>query len=137
MNHQPLRVLCVDDNRDAADSEASVLDLCGYETAVSYDGPAALAEAIRFGPDVCLVDYNMPGMSGCEVARHLRAWRRGRPVYLIAVTAHDSEQARARTAAAGFDRHMVKPVNWDELSAVLADVDADAPDHAAVAMRQS
>ncbi len=123
MDHMPLRVLCVDDNRDVADSEAVLLEMSGYEVAVCYDGPSALAEALRFSPDVCLVDYNMPGMNGCEVARHLRAWRRGRPIYLIAVTAHGSEQVRRLTAAAGFDLHLVKPVDWDELSAVLADLD--------------
>lgn len=125
MSHPILRVLCVDDDHDTADSEAAVLELYGYEAAVCYGGAAALAEALRFGPDVCLVDYNMPDMNGCEVARRLRAWRRGRPVYLIAVTAHGSEQVRRLTAEAGFDRHFTKPVNWAELSALL-----DRLDHA-------
>ena len=120
MNPQPLRVLCVDDNRDAADSAALLLELYGCEVAVCYDGPSALAEALRFGPDVCLVDFNMPGMDGCEVATRLRAWRRARPVRLIAVTAHGSDQVRAMTAAAGFALHLVKPVDWDELVGALS-----------------
>lgn len=123
MTHTPLRVLCVDDNRDAADSESVLLELLGYDAAVSYDGPEALAEALRFGPDVCLVDYNMPGMNGCEFARRLRALRRGRPVYLIAVTANSSDQVRGLTAAAGFNLHLVKPVDWDELSTILENLD--------------
>ena len=120
MNPEPLRVLCVDDNRDLADSEAMLLELHGCEVEVCYDGPSALAATLRFGPDVCLVDLNMPGMDGCEVARRLKAWRRGHPVYLIAVTAHGSDEARAKTAAAGFDRHVVKPVDWRGLSLKLA-----------------
>ena len=120
MNTESLRVLCVDDNRDLADSEAMVLELHGCEVEVCYDGPSALAAALRFGPDVCLIDLNMPGMDGCEVARRLKAWRRGHPVHLIAVTAHGSDEARVKTAAAGFDRHVVKPVDWGVLSLELA-----------------
>ena len=74
-------------------------------------------------PDVCLIDFNMPGMDGCEVARRLRAWRRGQPVYLIAVTAHGSDETREETAAAGFDLHLVKPADWDELSLALAELE--------------
>lgn len=117
----PLRVLCVDDNPDVADSEAMLLELYGCEVAVSYDGPSAIAEALRFGPDVCLIDYNMPQMDGCTVARHLKAWRKCDPIYLIAVTAHGSDSVREQTTRAGFDLHLVKPVNWDELNAALSD----------------
>lgn len=117
----PLRVLCVDDNHDVADSEAMLLELYGCEVAVCYDGPSAVAEALRFGPDVCLIDYNMPDMDGCTVARHLKAWRKCDPVYLIAVTAHGSDAVREQTTQAGFDLHLVKPVNWDELTAALSD----------------
>jgi two-component system OmpR family response regulator len=119
----PLRVMCVDDNRDAADSAALLLELYGCVVAVCYDGPSALAEALRFAPDVCLIDFNMPGMSGCELAERLKGWRRSRPVYLIAVTAHGSDAAREMTARAGFDLHLVKPVDWDELSKVLAELE--------------
>ena len=118
-----LRVLCVDDDRDAADSAGLLLELYGCESAVCYDGPAALALAPRFRPDLCLIDLNMPGMSGCELARRLRAGTRGRLPRLIAVTAYGSDDARAATAAAGFDMHVVKPVNWDELTPVMADAE--------------
>ena len=117
-----LRVLCVDDNRDAADSMAILLELYGCDVAVCYDGPPALAKALKFGPDVCLIDFNMPEMNGCEVAKRLKAWRKDRPPYLIAVTAHGSDRIRNLTAGAGFDRHLVKPVNWEELISVLSDL---------------
>ncbi|HUR53204.1 MAG TPA: response regulator [Gemmataceae bacterium] len=120
MGPLPLRVMCIDDNRDAADSAALLLGLYGCDVSVCYDGPTALAEALKFGPDVCLIDLNMPGMSGCELARHLKAWRRDRPVYLVAVTAYGSQAVREQTAKAGFARHLVKPVDWEELSSALS-----------------
>lgn len=120
---EPLRVLCIDDDRDAADSEAMLLELHGCDIDVCYDGRSALAAALRFSPDVCLVDFNMPGMDGCEVARRLRAWRRGQPVYLIAVTAHGSDEVREKTRAAGFDLHLVKPADWDALSLALSELE--------------
>jgi two-component system, OmpR family, response regulator len=123
MHSEPLRILCVDDDRDAADSEAMLLELHGCEVDVCYDGHAALAAALRFSPDVCLIDFNMPGMDGCEVARRLRAWRSARSLYLIVVTAQGSDEIREETAAAGFDRHLVKPADWDELSLALAELE--------------
>lgn len=120
-----LKVICVDDNRDAADSAAMLLELYGCEVAVCYDGPSALAEVLRFCPDVCLIDYNMPGMTGCDVAKRLRAWNGLRPLRLIAVTAHGSDEIRQKTAAAGFDLHLVKPVDWEELTAVLSELELE------------
>jgi len=118
-----LRVLCVDDNRDTADSTGMLLELYGCETAVCYDADTALAIALRFQPDLCLIDLNMPGTGGCELARHFRAWERESPLHLIAVTAYDSDTARKATREAGFDRHFVTPVDWDELVAVLAEAE--------------
>ncbi len=116
---RPVRVLCVDDHRDAADSAAMVLSLYGYEAVACYDGVSALAGALRFGPDVCLIDFNMPGMDGCEVARRLRAWQRGRACYLVAVTAHGVDSVREMTTSSGFDLHLVKPIDWEELREAL------------------
>ncbi len=104
-----LRVLCVDDNRDVADSEAMMLDIHGYDARACYSGPAAVLEAAAFGPDVCLVDLDMPGMDGCEVAAILRGLDAGPPV-LVAFTARSGGADRRRTAEAGFDAHLVKPV---------------------------
>jgi two-component system OmpR family response regulator len=114
-----LRVLCVDDNQDSADSMAMLLDMLGCEAEVTYNGPAALALAEEYRPDVCLLDINMPGMDGCEVARRLRRRAGGRPLLLIAMTALGSESARGLTAAAGFDYHLTKPVEIDALIAAL------------------
>lgn len=115
----PLRVLCVDDNHDSADSMAMLLDMLGCEVEVSYGGAAALALADEFRPDVCLLDLTMPGMDGLELARRLRQRAAGRRMLLVAMTALGSESARRQTAAAGFDHHLVKPVEIDALTAAL------------------
>jgi two-component system OmpR family response regulator len=105
------RVLCVDDNRDVADSTAELLHLVGFEAVACYDGPHALAVAPQFRPHVCLVDLNMPVMDGDELADRLRALLTDAGVLLVAVTARGDEESRRRTAAAGFAYHLVKPVD--------------------------
>lgn len=122
-NSEPvLRVLCVDDNRDAADTLGVLLELVGYESRVCYDGETALAAAAEFHPDAAILDLSMPGMSGDELARRLRATDWGKTLPLVALTALGGEDARELTAAAGFDLHLVKPVNPDRLANVLADI---------------
>jgi len=106
-----LRVLCVDDNRDATDSAVELLRLVGFDARASYDGPDALAAAGDFAPDICLLDLNMPGMDGDELAGRLRDQAAGRAVMFIAVTARGDEDSRHRTTAAGFTLHLVKPVD--------------------------
>ena len=117
-----LRVLCVDDNRDAADSLGVMLELVGFEAKVCYDGASALAVADEFRPDACILDLTMPGIDGVEVGRRLRQrpWARNLP--LVAVTALGNDEARRRTAEAGFDLHLTKPVDPDRLANVLADI---------------
>jgi CheY-like chemotaxis protein len=117
-----LRILCVDDNRDAADTLGVLLELYGYKARVFYDGHSALTAAADFRPDAAILDLLMPGMDGDELGRRLRqtVWGRGLP--LVALTALGGEEARARTAAAGFDLHLTKPVNPDRLANVLADI---------------
>jgi CheY-like chemotaxis protein len=117
-----LRVLCVDDNRDAADTLGVLLELVGFEARVCYDGASALVVADRFRPDAAILDLSMPGMDGIEVGRQLRArpWARALP--LVALTALGGEDARKRTAEAGFDLHLTKPVDPDRLATVLADI---------------
>jgi CheY-like chemotaxis protein len=117
-----LRVLCVDDYRDSADTLGALLRIYGCEVKVCYDGPTALSEAETFHPDVCVLDLTMPGMDGCEVARLLRQRQLNPEPRFVAVTALGGEEARRRTAAAGFDFHLVKPVDPDELANVVADV---------------
>lgn len=111
----PLRVLVVDDNRDAADALAQVLDLVGHSTHVCYDAPAAMLAGEFFRPDVCLLDLNMPGMNGLELAARLRVRLPHRPVLVIAVTALGTDADRQLTAVAGFDAHLVKPIDTTDL----------------------
>lgn len=118
-----LRVLCADDNRDAADSAGILLELYGCEVAVCYDADAAFSTALRFKPDLCLIDLSMPGGGGCDLAVRLRGFSAGSPLCLIAVTAYSSESAREATRQAGFDRHFVKPVDWDKLMVIVAEIE--------------
>ena len=115
-----LRVLCVDDNRDIATSTAEFLALVGFTTRYAFDGPSALAIAREFQPHICLLDINMPGMDGYELAARLRA-ELGR-VVLVAITAAYGAIHDSRLAGSGFDRCLVKPVSPDTLSSILKGV---------------
>jgi two-component system, OmpR family, response regulator len=117
-----LRVLCVDDFRDAADTLGTLLKIYGCDVRVCYDGPAALQIAPLFRPDVCVLDLSMPGMTGDELARRLRAMPLRPMPRLVAVTALGDREARERTRMAGFDAHLVKPVDPDALANMVADV---------------
>jgi two-component system CheB/CheR fusion protein len=110
-NRLPIRVLCVDDNHDAAESLALILNLLGMQAEVAYDGPSALAAAARFRPHACVSDINMPGMDGYELARRLRIWAGQKPLLLVAMTARTSEEDRQKSADAGFDLHLDKPAD--------------------------
>lgn len=124
-HHARPRILCVDDNRDAADSTADLLRLVGYETLACYDGFAALAQVETFDPEVCLIDLSMPGMDGDELAIRLR--KTGRPRALVAVTAMSNEASSQRIASAGFDLHLVKPVDPRRLLAVIRKLVRETP----------
>ena len=115
----PVKILCVDDNQDAADSQAMLLELVGYDAKACYDGRSALRVAADFHPCIGLLDLNMPGMAGDELAGHLRDQAVGRPLALVAVTAMSDAESRDRTKAAGFDQHLVKPVEPGELLAAV------------------
>jgi PAS domain S-box-containing protein len=114
-----LRVLVVDDNRDAAESLAMMLELSGHDTATAHDGPGALGAAPGFRPDVVLLDIGMPGMNGYEVAEHLRQTAPGRHALLVALTGWGQDEDKRRAVAAGFDHHLTKPVDLASLHAVL------------------
>jgi CheY-like chemotaxis protein len=108
------RVLVVDDNRDTAESLGELLSALGHEVRVAYDGAGALEVAASgFGPEVALLDLGLPGMDGYQLAGALR--ERVPAVRLIAITGYGQDQDRARASAAGFDRHLVKPVDLDAL----------------------
>lgn len=114
-----LRVLCVDDNGDAADTTVELLCAVGFEARACYDGEAALKVAQSFRPGVCLLDLNMPGMDGDELAQRLRPDPSAGPEVLVALTAMNDERSRLRIAAAGFDLHLVKPVDPHQLLTVV------------------
>ena len=113
------RVLYVDDNQDVADSAAELLRVVGFDAVACYDGVSALALARSFSPDVCMLDLNMPGMAGDELARRLREEAGGRAVVVVAVTAMGDPDARRRTEEAGFQIHLIKPVDPHDLLRVV------------------
>ena len=110
-----LRVLIVDDNADAADGLAMILEMGGDEVRVAYDGEAALEVAGELRPEAVVLDIGMPGMDGYEVARRLKEAPETRDALLIAMTGWGQPQDRRRSALAGFDIHVVKPVEPAEL----------------------
>jgi CheY-like chemotaxis protein len=103
-----LRVLVVEDNRDAADSLRILLELLGYDVAVAYTGPEGLAAAKRDQPDVVVCDIGLPGMDGFALASALRKNGRMARARLIAVTGYGEEEDKRRAVEAGFDDHLVK-----------------------------
>ncbi len=106
----PLRILCVDDNRDAADSLGALLRLVGFDARVCHDAATAFTVASGFCPEDCVLDITMPGTDGCELAAWFRARAGGAKLFLVAVTALGDAESLARTEVAGFDLHLVKPV---------------------------
>ncbi|HLU67951.1 MAG TPA: ATP-binding protein [Kofleriaceae bacterium] len=114
------RVLVVDDNRDAAETLAEALSYFGYETRVALDGPGALAAAPGFEPHAALLDIGLPLMDGYELADRLRALPGMDDLRLVAVTGYGQPSDRKRSLEAGFDEHMVKPVDPRALEALLA-----------------
>ena len=111
----PCRVLCVDDNQDSADMESLLLELSGFETRACYDGASALTQARSYLPNLCLIDLNMPGMDGDELAIRLRRMAELRPLLLIAVTAMNSEESCNRIQIAGFNLQLLNPVEPESL----------------------
>jgi signal transduction histidine kinase len=113
------RILIADDNADALESLARVLQLSGHEVFSACNGSAALESAERHLPDVALLDVGMPLLNGYEVARRIRAEPWGKGVLLVAVTGWGQETDRRRSREAGFDSHLVKPLDLDELTRLL------------------
>jgi PAS domain S-box-containing protein len=115
-----LRILIVDDNRDGADSLALLLRIMGNETRTACDGEQGVAGAGEFRPDVVLLDIGLPKLNGYEACRRIREESWGKSMVLIAVTGWGQEDDRRRSREAGFDRHMVKPVDPQDLVKLLA-----------------
>jgi CheY-like chemotaxis protein len=114
------RVLVADDNADAAESIALLLELAGHEVRVAHTGHGALAVAREFRPDAALLDIGMPELSGYEVARELRREPWGAAINLIALRGWGREEDRLRALEAGFDRHLTKPIDPQALTALLS-----------------
>jgi len=112
------RVLVVDDNQDAADSLTQLLQLEGHETRTVYSAEAAIEQAVQFNPEVMLLDIGLPGMDGYEVARRIKAAEV--PVRLVALSGYGQAEDKRRAAAAGFDTHLVKPIDLAQLVRVLS-----------------
>jgi PAS domain S-box-containing protein len=115
-----LVVLVVDDNRDAAESLAMMLQLAGHATHVAHDGLQAVGAASVLRPDVVLLDIGLPKLNGYEAARRIRAEAGSRPVRLIAISGWGQEDDKRRAAEAGFHHHLTKPVDPDALLALIA-----------------
>jgi signal transduction histidine kinase/ActR/RegA family two-component response regulator len=115
------RVLVVDDNRDSADSLALLLRLGGHAVQVAYDGRAALEAALAAPPEVVFLDIGLPGMDGHEVGRRLRAQAGMSGAMLVAISGFGQEEDHARSREAGFDHHLVKPVEPEAVQALLAE----------------
>jgi len=117
-----LRVLVVDDNRDSADLQATLLHHNGYQVKTAYDGTDALEVALRFRPDAILLDIGLPEIDGYEVAYRVRQQAALNGVALIAMTGYGQPEDRQRSEAVGFDYHLVKPAEFSELQEILKSV---------------
>ena len=117
------RILVVDDMADNADSLALLLRAMGNEVGVAYGGEEALRAAEKFRPELAFVDLGMPEMDGYETCRRMRAARWGRDLVLVALTGWGEKNYRRRTTEAGFDHHIVKPLDTDTLESLLASIE--------------
>jgi CheY-like chemotaxis protein len=120
------RVVVVDDNRDSADTLAALLEAWGHDVRTLYDGPSAIAAVAEFQPKVVLLDIGLPKMNGYEVAAQLRKSANGRSLILVAFTGYGQDEDRRRVREAGFDYHLVKPLEPAELEKILDSVTVDA-----------
>lgn len=115
------RILVVDDNRDTAASLAILLRVMGNVTHIVHDGRQALAAFDDFRPDIVMLDIGLPKLDGYETCRRIRNREHGREVIMVAVTGWAREEDRLKSEEAGFDRHLVKPVDQETLAELLAE----------------
>jgi DNA-binding response OmpR family regulator len=120
MSQSGQRVLLVDDNMDSSEPLSLLLQARGHQTRVAVEGEAAITVAAEFQPTFVLLDLGLPGIDGYEVARRLRE-RHGDGMTLVALTGWTGQEVRTKAAAAGFDYHLVKPVNWEELERIVTE----------------
>jgi len=115
-------VLVVDDNEDAANTLAMILKLEGHEIRTAYSAAQALETLRDYRPDVALLDIGLPEINGYQLAERIRVLPGQRALRLVAITGYGQEADRARTLAAGFMTHLVKPVDFADLKRVLDDL---------------
>jgi CheY-like chemotaxis protein len=116
----PRRILVVDDNRDAATSLAGLLEMYGNEVQIAHDGVAAVEKAAATEPDVILLDIGMPRMNGYDACCAIREQPWGKDIVIVALTGWGQEEDRRKSREAGFDSHLVKPVDLSALMKLLA-----------------
>lgn len=123
LGHRPrsrrARILIVDDNQDAATSLALLLGIAGNETQIAHDGLEAIETAAEFQPDVILLDIGLPKLNGYEACRRIRDQPWGKHIVLVALTGWSMDEERKESINAGFDHHLVKPVEFDALKGLL------------------
>ena len=113
------RILVVDDNRDSAETLSMLLELMGNEISVAYDGEQAVAMAKEIKPDVVLLDVGLPKLNGYDVARMIRQESWGSKPMLVAITGWGQTEDKELSREAGFDHHLVKPVDHDYLLTLI------------------
>jgi CheY-like chemotaxis protein len=121
------RVLLVDDNADSSEPLSLLLQAKGHETRIAVQGEEAVETADDFRPDCVVLDLGLPGIDGYEVARRLRERPYGATLTLVALTGWAGKDVRLKAAAAGFDYHLVKPVNFEELERIVTAERAQSP----------
>ena len=132
---KPRNILLIEDNYDAQMALAMLLEMWGHKVDIAPDGLAGIAAATRNRPDIAFVDLGLPGVDGFEVARRIRAMPGGKDVLLVALTGYGTAADREKSLAAGFDLHVVKPIEPEQLLALVAD--ADAVVHAQQSLRDA
>ncbi len=118
-----MKVLVVDDNKDAASSVAMMLKIMGNEVRTAHDGLEGVETAAAFLPDLVLLDIGMPKLNGYDACRRIREQPWGKNMVLVALTGWGQEHDRSRSSEAGFNVHLVKPVGHDDLRKLLASLE--------------
>jgi CheY-like chemotaxis protein len=116
------RILVVDDNKDSAQSLALLLKITGHETCLAHDGLEAVVAAGQFRPELVLLDIGLPRLNGYEACRRIREEAWGKTIVLVALTGWGQEEDRRKSKDAGFDHHLVKPVEYNALVELLGEL---------------
>jgi hypothetical protein len=122
---RPLRILVVDDNRDAAETMAMLVEAIGHQAHMAHEGCSAADEARRYKPDLVLLDIGLPGMNGFEVAQQFKGLDELRHIRLVAATGYGQEQDKQRAREAGFDDFLVKPISFEQLQGLIGKLAKD------------